>query len=178
MSMTADSSVASKDLARKDPRLPPPLAVSEGDDWADALTLLSPGAAATVVAVVRTLFPHDAIPERVYRRTVLHMDRLFAASPAAAQLVAEALDTLDAALPLPFGDRSESYRVAGLKAIEATPAFTVLQRTAVRFFYDDVEVWQACGYEGAVSDIGGFVHRGFDDLDWLPEPAGAAGGEV
>jgi hypothetical protein len=156
--------------AAKDPRLPPPLAVSDGDDWTEALTLLSPDAAATVVAIVHTLFPHDAVPERVYRRTVLHMDRVFSKSPVAAQLVAEALDALDADLPLPFAERSESYRVASLRKLDGGAAFMTLQRTAVRFFYDDLEVWQAFGYEGAVAHLGGYVNRGFDDLDWLPEP--------
>jgi len=40
----------------------------------------------------------------------------------------------------------------------------------VRFLYDDVEVWQAFGYEGASAHLGGYVNRGFNDLDWLPDP--------
>jgi hypothetical protein len=34
--------------------------------------------------------------------------------------------------------------------------------------YDDAEVWDLLGYEGASFDKGGYLHRGFDDLDWLP----------
>ncbi len=34
--------------------------------------------------------------------------------------------------------------------------------------YDDKEVWEILGYEGASYDKGGYLHRGFDDLDWLP----------
>ena len=36
--------------------------------------------------------------------------------------------------------------------------------------YNDKEVWDVLGYEGASFDKGGYVNRGFNDLDWLPEP--------
>ena len=29
---------------------------------------------------------------------------------------------------------------------------------------------QALGYEGSSFEQGGYLHRGFNDLDWLPEP--------
>jgi hypothetical protein len=31
-------------------------------------------------------------------------------------------------------------------------------------------VWDAVGYEGPSVHKGGYVNRGFDDLDWLPDP--------
>jgi hypothetical protein len=31
-------------------------------------------------------------------------------------------------------------------------------------------VWELVGYEGPSYDRGGYLHRGFDDLDWLPRP--------
>ena len=36
--------------------------------------------------------------------------------------------------------------------------------------YNDKEVWDILGYEGASYDKGGYINRGFNDLDWLPEP--------
>jgi len=36
--------------------------------------------------------------------------------------------------------------------------------------YNLPEVWEALGYEGASFDKGGYLTRGFNDLDWLPEP--------
>ena len=36
--------------------------------------------------------------------------------------------------------------------------------------YDDPEVWAALGCEGSSFDKGGYINRGFNDLDWLPEP--------
>lgn len=40
----------------------------------------------------------------------------------------------------------------------------------VVFTYSDREVWTVLGCEGESSDKGGYVDRGFDDLDWLPDP--------
>jgi hypothetical protein len=36
--------------------------------------------------------------------------------------------------------------------------------------YDDREVWSLLGYEGPSFAQGGYLKRGFDDLDWLPDP--------
>jgi hypothetical protein len=36
--------------------------------------------------------------------------------------------------------------------------------------YNDHEVWELLGYEGPSFDQGGYLNRGFDDLDWLPDP--------
>lgn len=157
-------------ISHKDPKLPSPPDIPEGPEWTEALTVLTPEIGETLVAVVRTLCPHDALAERVYRRVVLHYDRLARTAPAAAASIKQAVDALNDAMTLPFRDRSESYRVAALRAIETTTAFVFLQRTAVRFLYDDIEVWEAFGYEGASVHLGGYIARGFNDLDWLPEP--------
>lgn len=156
--------------AHKDPKLPPPVALPEDASWVGALTLFDARAAETLVAVVRTLYPHDGLPERIYRRTVFHFDAMAAKAPGIAQIFAEFIDMADSALPLPFRDLSEGYRVQVLKKLEATQPFRLVQRSAVRFLYDDVEVWQAFGYEGASVHLGGYVNRGFNDLDWLPDP--------
>jgi hypothetical protein len=31
-------------------------------------------------------------------------------------------------------------------------------------------VWRHFGYEGASAQHGGYINRGFDDLNWLPDP--------
>lgn len=156
--------------AHKDPKLPPPVVLPEDESWVGALSLFDAHAAETLVAAVRTLYPHDGLPERIYRRTVFHFDAMAAKAPAAAQSFAEFVDLVDGALPLPFRELSESYRVQVLKGVEGTSAFRLVQRSAVRFLYDDIEVWQAFGYEGASVHLGGYVNRGFNDLDWLPDP--------
>ncbi len=33
--------------------------------------------------------------------------------------------------------------------------------------YGNADVWPLLGYEGASADQGGYINRGFDDIDWL-----------
>ncbi|MEM9628761.1 MAG: hypothetical protein AAGA21_21195 [Pseudomonadota bacterium] len=154
--------------AYKDPALAPPEELPDGPEWVEQLTAFSPDDGETLASVVFTLYPHDALPMRVYRRIVLVFDRMVAASSTTADLIGETVTALDTASPMRFRDMAESYRVAALRAIETTPGFVLLQRTAVRELYDDLEVWQTFGYEGASTHLGGYIDRGFDDLDWLP----------
>ena len=58
---------------------------------------------------------------------------------------------------------------AKLEAVQAEPFFRLVHSTTVVTLYDDHEVWQLLGYEGSSFEKGGYLHRGFDDLDWLPE---------
>lgn len=161
--MTAD-----RLTAFKDPALPPPGPALDTPDWHATLGSLDRAAAERLVVAVRTLYPHDGLADPVYRRVVAALDRLAAVTPGGAGWLAAFGAALDAAQPLPFVERSEGFRVQALKAIERTAAFRFVQRAAVRYLYDDLEVWHAFGYEGASSHLGGYIERGFDDLDWLP----------
>ncbi len=43
-----------------------------------------------------------------------------------------------------------------------------LLRTGFIFsFYGDPVVWKFLGYEGPSNDLGGYVNRGFGDIEWL-----------
>jgi hypothetical protein len=48
--------------------------------------------------------------------------------------------------------------------------FQGIRAKVITTLYDDREVWQILGYEGPSYDQGGYIDRGFADLDWLPEP--------
>ena len=52
----------------------------------------------------------------------------------------------------------------------ARPFLTAIVDSVVVTLYSDPEVWELLGYEGPSFDKGGYLHRGFDDLDWLPDP--------
>ena len=158
----------SRIIAHKDPKLPPALHVAEGPEWAAGLKILDAAAAASLVAVVQTLCPHDDLSIIPYRRVVCHLDRLAAAAEDAAGMLTGFGQLLAEAWPLPFHALAQTYRIQALKRIDSTPQFFFVQRMAVRFLYDDVETWSAFGYEGASFHLGGYVTRGFDDLDWLP----------
>jgi hypothetical protein len=35
--------------------------------------------------------------------------------------------------------------------------------------YNQKEVWPRFGYEGSSAEHGGYINRGFADIDWLPK---------
>jgi hypothetical protein len=159
---------AGKVTAYKDPNLPAAPSASVGPDWANALTAITAPEAAILLAVVQTLYPHDQLNPLVYRRVIAQFDRVAAQRPDAAKTLATFCADLNQDSVLAFSELSESYRTQALKRLEPTPGFFFVQRLAIRYLYDDVEVWAAFGYEGASVHLGGYVKRGFDDLDWLP----------
>ena len=62
---------------------------------------------------------------------------------------------------------AEDDRVAVLKSIEDGPFFQKVRGEMVVALYNQPGVWKALGYEGPSADQGGYIHRGFDDIDWL-----------
>jgi hypothetical protein len=157
-----------KVTAYKDLKLPVAPEVPYGPEWVRGLTAITPEDAEILLAAIRALYPHDGLNLRIYRRVILHFNRLAAASSAAANTFRDFSKFVGETWPIAFDNLPAPYRHQALKRIEATPEFFFVQRAAVRFLYDDVEVWAAFGYEGASVHLGGYIKRGFDDLDWLP----------
>jgi len=123
-------------------------------------------AAATIAAVARTMYPHDAVPDAVYERVSAKLAEAAAEDDGVARMIEQAVAGLEG-----FTDRAPDARLAAVEAIEGSEFFDLVRSTAVVEVYSDDRTWKAFGYEGASFDKGGYLHRGFDDLDWLPDPA-------
>ena len=63
----------------------------------------------------------------------------------------------------------EIQRVALLKAIESGGFFQKVRGSLVVGIYNNPEVWKILGYEGESASKGGYIARGFDDIDWLDQ---------
>jgi hypothetical protein len=125
--------------------------------------------AETVTALARTLYPHDALPDEVYARVAAKLGEAAHADAAQAQMIADEAAALDARSETPFAQRSAQERLADAQAIAGSDFFELVRSTAVVEVYSDAATWRALGYEGPAFAQGGYLHRGFDDLDWLPE---------
>lgn len=126
-----------------------------------------PGSArsATLVRLIRVAYPHPQFPDGPYERTARAVT-----DADAADLIAAGLDDLDARAGGAFVDLSDDEATAVVEKIAESPFFKLVHSTTIVALYDDHEVWELLGYEGASFDKGGYLHRGFDDLDWLPDP--------
>jgi hypothetical protein len=123
--------------------------------------------AETVAALARTLYPHDGLPDQVYARVAAKLDEAASEDQAQARAISEGVAGLDAGTP--FIQRSADEQLAAAKAIEGSPFFELVRATAVVEVYSDTATWRQLGYEGPSFAMGGYLHRGFDDLDWLPD---------
>ena len=132
--------------------------------------LLPDDAQARLVRVIKAAFPHRAFPDGPYERTAEHILVTVSGNAFQTAQLGQGLVSLDAVSDRPFADLSPQEALAVLEQVQGTPFFALVRSTTVAFMYSDREVWQLLGYEGESSDQGGYLHRGFNDLDWLPEP--------
>jgi len=130
--------------------------------------------AETVSALARTLYPHVALADAVYERVPAKIAEAVAEDPAQASTVADGVADLDGRGAQPFTQRTPEQQLADAKAIAGSDFFELVRSTAVTEVYSDQRTWKLVGYEGASFDKGGYVDRGFNDLDWLPDPESAS----
>jgi hypothetical protein len=145
-----------------------------GAAWAQAAKTLSPHVMATLARAARDIFPHDHLADRFYITAVSGYDAIAAGDAAkkamleggVARLDEDAADKFKAANYLALG--WEADRVSLLRGITDTPFFAKLRGDLVVTLYNQKELWPKFGYEGSSAEHGGYLHRGFNDIDWLP----------
>jgi hypothetical protein len=144
----------------------PDLDSPDGNAEADA-----PGRAHRVITrLLRVAYPHDRFPDGPYERTAAAVQEAAQGNAADDRALAQGLAGLDRAARGDFLalDDTAAERLLRDRADEVF--FRRIRSTAVVALYNDHEVWDLLGYEGPSFDQGGYLHRGFDDLDWLPDP--------
>ena len=126
--------------------------------------------AETVTALARTLYPHVALADAVYERVPAKIAEAVSEDPAQASTVSQGVADLDGRGDQPFAQRAPEQQLADAKAIAGSPFFELVRSTAVVEIYSDEHTWRLLGYEGPSFAQGGYLRRGFNDLDWLPDP--------
>ena len=150
------------------------LTISATAAWAQEAKSLSPHTMATLARMARDIYPHDRIADIYYIKAVGPWDAKAGQDPPTKAMLEQGVALLDgnaqvahgsAYLDLPW----EEQRVALLRAIETSVFFQKIRGDLVVSFYNQHELWPKFGYEGASADKGGYIHRGFNDIDWLPQ---------
>lgn len=142
------------------------------DALAQSFQALAPETGKTLLVMARDIFPHDRISDRYYMQAVEPYDKAAAGDPKLKALLDEGARGLDALARQRFGKpyaevASEAERVGLLHAIETGAFFQKVKGDLVTGLYNNKAVWPLLGYEGSSWQKGGYLHRGFDDIDWL-----------
>lgn len=141
-----------------------------GEGWATEAKALKPETLKTLIKLARDIYPHDKLPDKYYALAVKTYDA--GEKPDNTALVEEGIAALDALAKAKHRTAYaavgwEADRVAILREIEAGAFFQKVRGGLVTGLYNQKEVWPAFGYEGESFSKGGYIERGFNDIQWI-----------
>ena len=129
--------------------------------------VIKPEEMATLLQMARDIYPHDQVGDQFYAVAVKGYD-----ADDKKALVEAGIAELDTAAKA-LGHASyasigwEEDRVKVLQSIEKSTFFQTVRAGLVTGLYNQKEVWPIFGYEGESYSQGGYIARGFDDINWL-----------
>jgi hypothetical protein len=140
--------------------------------WGLELKALQPETARTLIVLARDIYPHDRLADRFYAVAVKGYDEKSAKDPATLAVfeggVAALNATAQGAHGVPYSDVGwEAERVALLSQIQDGAFFQGIRSDLVVSLYNQKELWPLFGYEGESASKGGYINRGFNDIQWL-----------
>jgi len=119
--------------------------------------------------LTRALYPHRELDDRYYLQVVEHLDTQAAASAELLGLIRTGIATLDETAGGSWVDASLDRKLQILEALQTEEFFGAIQNLTIDVLYRNQEVLARLGYQGSSIEFGGYLQRGFDDIDWLPE---------
>jgi hypothetical protein len=128
---------------------------------------LPPALVEQLVSIYRTMFPHPDVSDEFYEHVVRKLDDKAVQVLDLSDFLSDGVEALNSELGSAWTSLSEETRLQVLKGIEQTPFFQRLRSDFVVFFYSNPAIWPRFGYEGPSNDQGGYLHRGFNDIDWI-----------
>jgi hypothetical protein len=143
----------------------PLAAIARGHAWAVDLTAFTSFEGATLMAVARTICPHDKLEDAAYALVIQAVDGDASKDEGMRKMIKEGV----ASLGTGFATSEESKRVERLKKMEASAFFQAMRLKTVQVLYSTSMAYAHFGYEGEAFSKGGYLLRGFNDLRWLPE---------
>ncbi len=142
--------------------------------WASELKVLGEHEAGTLLKMSRQLYPHPTLGDVYYAVVVSDLDAEASGDQGTASLLKQGVKDLDGAMGLEWQKLSDGNQLAVLKGMESSPFFQKVRGKMVVSLYNNPLVWRHLGYEGPSASLGGYLHRGFDDLQWLEQPPESA----
>jgi hypothetical protein len=128
---------------------------------------LCPELVEQLVSIYRIMFPHNGVPDEFYEHVVQKLDGSAEQNQDLTCFLSEGVEALNGQTGCAWTGLSEEARLEALKRTEQTPFFQRLRSDFVVHFYSNPAIWPHFGYEGPSNDQGGYLHRGFNDIDWI-----------
>ncbi len=142
--------------------------------YAQKFDTLGESVGKTLVRMARDIFPHDKVPDQIYASAIATYENAVATDASLKSLIDTGVSHLNALAISTYGKTysavpGEGERVVLLYAIEQSPFFQKVRGDLVMNLYNNKDVWPYFGYQGSSWEKGGYLNRGFNDIDWLPK---------
>ncbi len=153
------------------------MAVAEDASWAFEPQALDEATVRGLIAMARQLYPHDFLDDGPYAKVVADLDARAAEDADLRKTLADGVRGLgvvvsgDSSRDVPFHDQSRGLQLRAMKRAERDDGafFETVRSATLGGLYGNPEVASALGFEGSAVEHGGYLDRGFDDIDWLPQ---------
>jgi len=122
-----------------------------------------------LIRLTRLLFPHPGLRDDVYADVADILFTSYANNAATGQLLDAAGFALDEQADGDWFDADEDSQIEALRNIEGEAFFAAILAGLRGTFYYHPKVWTHLDYPGSSKEHGGYKHRGFNDINWLPE---------
>lgn len=142
------------------------LVIGGNGAWAMSTKALSGDEAAMLVRMARATYPHAMLDDEIYGKVIYGLDEKASADPALLRSLQEGAATLKSKK---FETLDEAGQAAALKEMESSAPFQTVRGECVVGIYNNPDVWKVLGYEGPSAELGGYINRGFSDIDWLQD---------
>jgi hypothetical protein len=142
------------------------MVVGANGAWAMSTKALTGEEAAMLVRMARATYPHAMLDDAIYGKVIHGLDEKASADPALLRSLQEGAATLKSKK---FDTLDEAGQEAALKEIETSAPFQTVRGECVVGIYNNPDVWKVLGYEGPSAELGGYINRGFSDIDWLQD---------
>jgi hypothetical protein len=122
--------------------------------------------------MARDIYPHDKLPEKFYAEVVEGFDKVSASDAELKRLLVSGVEHINKLANAAHGKSyadvpTEGERVTLLYQIEQSPFFQKVRGDLFFGIYNRKDAWPHFGYEGSSWEKGGYIKRGFDDINWL-----------
>ena len=139
--------------------------------WALELKKLSSAEGKALMAMGRTLYPHEKLPDAVYALLAKDLDGAAAGSADSAKMLQDGIAWLNKSAGGDFAKASAKKREEIVRSMEGTAFFGTVRGQCITSLYDNDMAYAVFGYPGSAWEKGGYITRGFQDLKWLPTPS-------
>ena len=135
--------------------------------WATEVEHLKPATMATLIQMARDIYPHDHVADEYYVTAVKGHDTADSAAGIETGIAALNAAASDKGFASYLDTLWERDRVDILRGMEDSAFFQMVRGGLITGLYNQPAVWALFGYEGESFTKGGYIERGFDDINWI-----------